>query len=207
MRIPPAEKSRPMLASMVAAVAVALALLTGAFSGSAEADPLFAAPFLSFETGRGPQSVAIGDLNGDGKPDLAVANSHSWSVSVLAGNGDGTFETYTDFGIGSNQNSVAIGDLNGDGKLDLVVASGSVSVLLGNGDGTFGAQTDFVNGSSSPSSVVIGDLNGDGKLDVVASPHYAGDYSSSPSAVSVLLGNGDGTLGGKDQRLWYGERP
>src|SRR5436309_2887837 len=160
MRIPPAEKSRPMLASMVAAVAVALALLTGAFSGSAEADPLFAAPFLSFETGRGPQSVAIGDLNGDGKADLATANCHSNTVSVLLGNGDGSFRAHTDFETGSYPYSVAMGDLNGDGKLDLVVAnaySWAVSVFADNGDGTFGARVDV--GSWTASELVgIGDL-------------------------------------------------
>src|SRR6266705_1656855 len=145
MRIPPAEKSRPMLTSMVAAVAVAL--LPGAFfSGSAAAAPLFAAPFLSFDTGSQPWSVAMGDLNGDGKPDLAVANSYSGTVSVLLGNGNGSFGAHTDFGTGSNPMSVVIGDLNSDGTPDLATAnyhSSMVSVLLGNGDGSFGAKTDF----------------------------------------------------------------
>src|SRR5436309_901487 len=188
MRIPPAEKSRPMLASMVAAVAVALALLTGAFSGSAEADPLFAAPFLSFETGRGPQSVAIGDLNGDGKADLATANCHSNTVSVLLGNGDGSFRAHTDFETGSYPYSVAMGDLNGDGKPDLAVAntgSRSVSVLLGNGDGTFGARTDFGTWTD-PYSVAIGDLNGDGKSDL--SVGNAADLANCDGAVGAVLG-------------------
>ena len=82
--------------------------------------------------------MAIGDLNGDGKPDLAVANYGSNTVSVLLGNGDGGFGAKTDFATGSDPYSVAIGDLNGDGKPDLAVANSSsntVSVLLGNGDG------------------------------------------------------------------------
>ena len=76
-----------------------------------------------FATGPVPVSVAIGDLNGDGKPDLAVANCDSNTVSVLLGNGDGTFGAKTDFATGSGPGSVAIGDLNGDGKPDLAVAN------------------------------------------------------------------------------------
>src|SRR5258706_12689763 len=90
--------------------------------GTSRATPLFAAPFLSFDTGNNPLSVVIGDTNGDGKPDLVLANYTSNTVSVLLGNGDGTFGGRRDFGTGNNPYSVAIGDLNGDGKLDLAVA-------------------------------------------------------------------------------------
>ncbi len=141
-----------------------------------------------------PVSVAIGDLNGDGKRDLAVANvdllsSGSDSVSVLLGTGSGTFDAATNLAVGSSPVSVAIGDLNGDGKRDLAVAnsSGSVSVLLGTGTGTFGAATDFAVGAS-PRSVAIGDLNGDGKPDLAVANF--GSFS-----VSVLLGTGSGTFG------------
>jgi hypothetical protein len=136
--------------------------------------------------------VAIGDLNGDGKPDLAVANAGSNTVSVLLGNGDGTFGAKTDYTTGSFPASVAIGDLNGDGKPDLAVASfysNAVSVLLGNGDGTFGARRDYSTGVE-PFSVRIGDLNGDGKPDLAVA-------NSNSSTVSVLLGSGDGTFGAK----------
>src|SRR5436309_2328847 len=112
----------------------------------AVAAPLFAAPFLSFDTGSGPESVAIGDLNGDARPDLATANNGASTVSVLLGNGDGSFGVKTDLNTGGGPHSVAIGDLNGDGKADLAVAnyySNTVSVLLGNGDGSFGAKTDY----------------------------------------------------------------
>ncbi len=140
--------------------------------------------------GNGPNSVAIGDLNGDGKPDLATASYNAGTVLVLLGNGDGTFGAKTAFGTGSFPTSVAIGDLNGDGTLDLVTGNaGTVSVLLGNGDGTFGARTDFGTGSY-PRSVAIGDLNGDGKPDLVTANYYA-------STVSVLLGNGNGAFGAK----------
>jgi hypothetical protein len=136
--------------------------------------------------------VAIGNLNGDGKPDLVVANLNSITVSVLLGNGDGTFGTRTDFATGSNPLSVAIGDLNGDGKSDLATASrysNSVSVLLGNGNGTFGVKTDFATGTQ-PYCAAIGDLDGDGNSDLAVA-----NYSS--NTVSVLLGRGDGTFGAK----------
>src|SRR5205814_6828161 len=84
-------------------------------------------------------SVAVGDDNGDGKPDLAVANFDSNPVSVLLGNGDGTLRAPLTLGVGNGPTSVAVGDFNGDGKPDLAVAnfnSNTVSVLLGNGDGT-----------------------------------------------------------------------
>ncbi len=154
------------------------------------ADPLFAAPFLSFDAGSHPYSVAIGDLNGDGKPDLAVANASSNTVSVLLGNGNGTFGAKTDYGTGSYPYSVAIGDLSGDGKPDLAVAnnySNTVSVLLGNGYGTFGVKTDYGTGSG-PNSVAIGDLNGEGKPDLAVENHLS-------ITVSVLLGKGIGTFG------------
>src|SRR5712692_2560768 len=93
-----------------------------------------------FGAGSFPSSVAAGDFNGDGILDLAVANYASRNVSLLLGNGDGTFQAAQNFDAGSGPTSVAAGDFNGDGILDLAVAdfpSNKVSVLLGNGDGTF----------------------------------------------------------------------
>ncbi|HXE73053.1 MAG TPA: VCBS repeat-containing protein, partial [Candidatus Nitrosotenuis sp.] len=101
---------------------------------------------LSLAAGTSPVSVAVGDLNGDNRPDLAVANRGSSNVSILLGNGDGTFGAASNFGAGMDPFSVALGDVNGDGRLDLAVAnngSNDVSILLGRGDGTFGAATSF----------------------------------------------------------------
>src|SRR5207245_2738785 len=159
-----------------------------------------------FAVGTNPQSVAAGDFNGDGGPDLAVANSGSSNVSVLLGNGDGTFQAARTFAAGTTPASVAVGDVNGDGRPDLAVAnSGSiygaynnVLVLLGNGDGTFQAARTFAAGGG-PLSVAVGDVNGDGRPDLAVA-----NYSS--NTVSVLLGNGDGTFQAA-QTFAAGSRP
>src|SRR5207244_11814783 len=111
------------------------------------------------------RGVAVGDLNGDGKPDLATANFETNTVSVLLGNGDGTFGARTDFVAGPDPAAIAIADVTRDGQLDLVgvnatpaevpaggsFVNGTVSVLLGNGDGTLGPQTDFGSGKQHTS--------------------------------------------------------
>lgn len=145
-----------------------------------------------FTTGPSPISVAIGDLNGDGKPDLAVANLDANSVSVLLANGSGGFGPKTDYGVGQIPMAVAVADLNADGRLDLVVvnfASNSVSVMIGNGTGTFGLRTDYATGGN-PVALAIGDLNRDGVLDMAVANSYSGN-------ISVLLGNGSGGFGAK----------
>src|SRR6266487_4294611 len=138
-----------------------------------------------------PFSVAVGNFNGDGKRDLAVANQSPDTVSVLLGSGTGSFGPPASFAVGTRPTSVAVGDFNGDGKPDLAVTnadSGNVSVLLGSGTGSFGARTNFAAGST-PSSVAVGDFNADGKLDLaVANQVPAG-------TVSVLLGSGSGSFG------------
>ena len=166
-------------------LACSLLILASIHSRKAQSDPLFAAPFLSFDAG--PFSVAIGDLNGDGKLDVATANGFA-TVSVLLGKGDGTLGGKVDYGTGGISSSVAIADLNADGKPDLAVAnsySGTVSILLGTGDGGFAAHVDYGTGGSA-SSVAVGDLNGDNELDLAV---------AGGNVVSVLLGNGDGTFG------------
>jgi hypothetical protein len=168
-----------------------------------------------YPTAGNSQSVVVADLNGDGKPDLVVADGcvqfvvitcTAGSVSVLLGNGDGTFQAHVDYATGPSANAVAVGDFNGDGKLDLVVSdgcaeitfngcadtSGSVSVLLGNGDGTFQAA---VNYATAPSAlaVVVGDFNGDGKPDLAVAVQCLNAVNLG-GCVSVLLGHGDGTF-------------
>ena len=132
--------------------------------------------------GSNPYSVAVADVNGDGKLDLLSANNGNNTVSVRLGNGDGTFSGTQEVPVGSNPSSVAVGDVNGDGKLDLLSANGgsdTVSVRLGNGDGTF-SGTQEVPVGSIPYSVAVGDVNGDGRLDLLTA-------NSNSSTVSVRL--------------------
>jgi hypothetical protein len=122
-------------------------------------------PAVNYATGGvNPMSVAVGDLNGDGIPDLAVVNADSDNVSVLLGNGDGTFQAAVSYAAGVRPVSVAVGDFNGDGTLDLAVAGGpfydgTVSVLFGNGDGTFHSAVNYAVGVK-PISVAVGDFPG-----------------------------------------------
>jgi hypothetical protein len=147
---------------------------------------------LDYRTGAGPCSVAIGDLNGDGNPDLATANFVADTVSVLLNRGDGGFQATLDYRTGNRPISVAIGDLNGDGNPDLAIANQggiTVSVLLNSGDGSFQAKHDYATGDG-PNSVAIGDLNGDGTLDLVTANEFA-------AGVSVLLNSGGGSFRAK----------
>src|SRR5574341_426874 len=153
-----------------------------------------------FATGASPRSVAVADVNEDGKLDLVVANYNTHTVSVLLGTGTGSFGAKTDYATGSFPIAVAAADLNGDGHLDLVVANfndSTVSVLLGTGTGSFGAKTDFATGET-PAAVAVADLNGDGRLDLVVANGYA-------NTVSVLLGTGTGSFGGKSGCATWGQ--
>ena len=98
----------------------------------------FGAP-TNFGVGASTFSVAVGDFNGDGKPDLAVTNSFgNGSVGVLLGNGAGTFQPVVQYPVSGNPGYLATADFNGDGVADLAIGAGTLSVLLGKGDGTFG---------------------------------------------------------------------
>ena len=129
------------------------------------------APGSPFPAGSSPDFVAVGDFNGDGHPDLAVANLESNNVTVLLGSAMGVFAAApgSPFPVGSSPDSVAVGDFNGDGNLDLAVANkgdGTVTVLLGNGRGGFTAAGSPLIVGSKPYSVVAADFNGDGRLDL-----------------------------------------
>lgn len=167
-----------------------------------------------YQAGTGmEQALASADVNGDGNPDLIVGyqcdvanNCATGAIAVLLGNGDGSFRlggTY--FSGGSYLLAIATADVNGDGKPDVVVAndcdksspctSGAIGVLLGNGDGTFQTALSFPSGGSGPGSLVVSDVNVDGKPDVIVANSCGSNITcSSGGVVSVLLGNGDGTL-------------
>jgi protocatechuate 3,4-dioxygenase beta subunit len=138
-----------------------------------------------------PTTLAVGDFNGDGKIDLVVEDSGNGFLSILLGNGDGTFQTpVAPYSVPSNAtglSSVAVGDFNGDGRLDLVVASQSLILFLGNGDGTFQSMLTLSTGAPTPIFVVVGDFNGDGRADLATA-------SSTSPTVSVMLGNGNATF-------------
>ena len=127
----------------------------------------FSAP-TNFGTGGDPVSVAVGDFNGDGKQDLAVANRTQTTCRFCWAMARAISRRRPTSALAAVPNSVAVGDFNGDGKQDLAVANDSsdtVSILLGNGAGSFGAATDFGVGIT-PFSVAVGDFNGDGKQDL-----------------------------------------
>ena len=130
-----------------------------------------------------------GDFTGDGRTDLAVANYGSNDVSILLGNGDGTFQPQVTYAVGSFPYALVTGDFTGDGRTDLAVANSGdndVSILLGNGDGTFQNQVTYAVGSA-PYALVTGDFTGDGRIDLAVA-------NSGSNDVSILLGNGDGTF-------------
>jgi hypothetical protein len=137
------------------------------------------------------ESLAVGDFNGDGLPDVALntAGPAGAAVEVLLGKGDGSFQpNHLILPVAQTPLSVAAGDFDGNGALDLVTANsnGTVSVLLGNGGGSFRPRTDLTVGGS-PHSVAVGDFNRDGRLDVVTAQQLT-------DTVSVLVGHGDGTF-------------
>jgi hypothetical protein len=154
--------------------------------------PIFL-PVVTYDSGGlYARSVAVADVNGDGKPDVLVSNFASSNTGVLLGNGDGTFiPVVTLPGAGA----VAVADLNRDGKPDLLLASGgNVAVLLGNGDGTFQAAVTYDSGGQGEGerSIAVADVNGDGNPDLVVSHDSLGGPQE--DLIGVLLGNGDGTF-------------
>jgi FG-GAP-like repeat len=171
-------------------------------------------PAVTYNSGgQTPLFVAVADVNCDGKFDLVVANRCDNSgclseglVTVLLGNGDGTFQAAVGYGSGGLFASAgAVADVNGDGKPDLLVANqcadsncdGSVAVLLGNGNGTFQAGVPYPTGGLEAFSVAVADVNGDGKPDLLVATDVSVCYHGNcypRGSVSVLRGNGDGTF-------------
>jgi hypothetical protein len=181
---------------------MAVTALLVAASASVHADPLFQ-PTVQIPGGIRTRSVAIGDVNGDGRPDLVVGNTgpsiyappayprDSCYLSVMLGNGDGTFGPRTGFSLGDWQvpTKIVMADVNNDGHADLVCEFTNTNfgaawneIMMGNGDGTFTRIPQALGGFA----IAVGDLNGDGRLDIAT--------VQEASQVSVRLGNGDGTF-------------
>ena len=132
--------------------------------------------------GANPIGVAVADVNGDGIPDIVVADQGDSSVSVFLGNGDGTFAAPETFAVGQYPEAVVVADLNGDGKPDIIVPDegpGTVSVLLGNGDGTFHPRPPSP-WAQQPRSVAVADLNGDGKPDIIVGNYNNATPNATP---------------------------
>jgi len=176
-------------------------------------------PPVALSAGENPVTLVAADFNGDGRLDLAVADQHDPStidhggVSILLGNGDGTFQAAQFVGISWFPTSITAGDLNGDGKPDLVLSgfvsafglsSNVLNVMLGDGSGNFTLQSFTVGRTTSgsgadifPLSVAIADFDGDGKVDVA---------EINGKSVSILRGNGDGTFQGQLLSLILGDK-
>ena len=162
-------------------------------------------PAVDYSVGTDPDAIVAGDLNGDGRLDLAIANgdNESGTVSIFQGNGDGTFRPAVDYSVGTEYvSAIMAGDFNGDGRArprrsrlrqrSVWIGGtdpGGVSVLLGNGDGTFQPAVQYAAGTGA-GSIEAGDFNGDGHLDLAVAD-YDGNLGTE---VSVLMGNGDGTF-------------
>ena len=146
--------------------------------------PVFiTAPFASLAAN--PTSVAVGDLNGDGKPDLVVTKAGSSSVTVMLGDGRGGFGLGVEYVAGTQPANAHLADLDGDGKLDLVVtdsASGAIVVLRGNGDGTFAKPASFA-AVQNPMGLAVGNFRGKGTVDLAV-------FGS--TGLSILLNDGSG---------------
>jgi hypothetical protein len=171
-----------------------LVYLQGYGEGTFKAAPTYSLP-NTFNDRAYTYSVATGDFNGDGIPDVVVGqdgNNGSTGISVYLGKGDGTFLPGASFGPSTDMGELAVADFNGDGKLDVAAIDWQnqvIQIFLGNGDGTFSVAGEFAadtNNEPGANDLVVGDFNKDGKPDLAVS-NYDGH-------VGVLLGNGDGTF-------------
>ena len=166
--------------STAAATAVSLPSGTGA------------APFLvapSFALASAPSSVAMGDLNQDGKPDLVTTDAVTGKVTVFLGTGNGKFGSGVEYATGSHPGAVAVADLNGDGHPEVIVgdeSKGTISVLASNGNGTLQLKQTLAAGLD-PAFIAVGDFNGDGKVDLAVAARSA-------ASLAILLNDGKGSL-------------
>jgi hypothetical protein len=199
----------PVTQSYVSEVLV----LLGNGDGTFQPPVVYVTGAVGFGFGQESGAIVAGDFTGDGKLDLAVANSGGSDqngnplpseVSILLGNGDGTFQPEVQYAVGLNPTSIVAGDFTGNGHLDLAIACrgdegsyppgtdpGGLSVLLGNGDGTFQPQVIHAVGTD-PYGVAAGDFTGNGHLDLAVASFD--NSSGGDGEVTVLVGNGDGTF-------------
>src|SRR5262249_49800980 len=135
--------------------------------------PVFAAQFqrpVLYTVGEEPQQIVIADFNNDGVLDLLAPCTTSSQISILLGNGDGTFQQATEVSAAINPSAAVAGDFNGDGNVDFAVAEygfgpAELQIFLNNGDGTFTAKFSY-NITSLPYDITAADFDGDGVLDL-----------------------------------------
>ena len=138
-----------------------------------------------------PVDTVIADYNGDGRPDMAIANGVDGTISIHLGNGDGTFQARTTYAGSTDADHMVTADFNGDGKADLAVSSyngANIKVLMGGGDGSFAAPTTY--SLVNAYGLAAADMDGDGKVDLVASEAFGGGAST----LVVYKGDGNGSF-------------
>ena len=152
-------------------------------------DDTFADP-VQYTVGNRPVNAAIGDVNGDGIPDIVSADNFGPTISVLIGNGNGTFKAPAHYPAGQSPYGIILADLNGDGKLDVVAGNGSGALvaLLNNGSGGFGSPVTTASGGNyGPADLKAFDFDGDGKLDIAMTSSYNNE-------VRIFHGKGNGSF-------------
>jgi hypothetical protein len=198
---------------MIVTLLVLSAIFDFAAGSAGSSNRMTGAPALEFgktviPVGRGPGSIAIADVNHDGKLDLIVANTIDGTLDVLLGDGKGHFSAAagSPFVCGKNPNDIAVGDLNGDGNLDLVIANTEtpyLTILLGDGKGGFAPSPHSPFDTHSyphVHGIAVADFNSDGKLDVVTD-------SWGHDQILMFMGDGQGNLILPGQAFKTGKRP
>lgn len=138
-----------------------------------------------------PIHIVIADLNADNKLDLAISSARTDNLSIMLGNGNGTFQAPVTYAVGDEPRQLGVADFNGDTKPDVAINVASafvnyVAILIGNGNGTFQTPVNVPTGST-PIGLITREINGDGKVDLVIAAAHS-------NAVQVFLGNGDGSF-------------